>query len=117
MSLLDSPMQHSVRIVPQIHVQDDELGDRVSNLTSDNEPVVCWIQNLSRSDLVEWQKRMSNIGMHVFFNSDVGLEEDDRVEVVKGPLNHVGRTYKVRAYAERSAGFNVLFGAICELDR
>lgn len=117
MSLL-SCLPHKVIRVQQFHLRDDDdVGEIVDDEPSiESDPIACEIQNQSRSEIQEWDKRAGNLRQYVFFNQDVCLEEDDRLEVTVHP-HLAGKELKVIAYEDRSAGRGKVFGAICEVER
>ncbi len=115
MSLLTN-MPHTVDIQrPTYQRKPGDVGELQTN------PVVssglsAWVQNRSRTEITEFQARDQAITDYVFFHEDPGLQIGDRIVVTAGP-SRVGDILTLIATEERSAGFGVLFGALCELER
>ena len=115
MSLLTN-MPHTVEIRrPTYQRKPGDLGELQHNpVKASNVPA--WVQNRSRAELIEFDKRNQKIDEYVFFHEDPELAIGDRIVVTAGP-SRVGDVLKVIAFKDRSAGFGVLFGALCEEER
>lgn len=115
MSLLQQ-MLHRVRIDRLAYARDvDDMGELRTSSTISTD-VHAWVQNASRSEILEYQKRDQEITDRVFFNLRPDLQVGDTVTVLSGP-SRVGQVFKVKAWEERSAGKGVLWGAMCEVER
>ena len=113
MSLLDN-MPHTVRHERNTYTR-DEQGAETEAPEIITAAVEAWVQNATRSEITEFEKRDERVTHKVFFNADQDLRPGDYLVVTAGP-SHVGERLKFQAYSDRSAGLGVLFGAMCELE-
>lgn len=86
------------------------------HLGGDDTPLVCWVQNASSTEILEFQKRDCNITHRVSFRTEADVDLSDKVLVTKGPF--LGKYFTVRTRpVERTAGYGLAWTAFCEIDR
>lgn len=113
MSLLEN-LPHTVRHERSTYARDAVGADTEARITI-TASVEAWVQNASRAEVEEFDKRDERVTHKVFFNSNPSPRVGDHFVVTAGP-SHIGEDLKFQADSDRSAGLGVLFGALCELE-
>lgn len=116
MTLLDN-MPHRCRIDRLRHVSDSlnaTLEEPVE--VPGGADLACWVQNASRAEINEFQKRDQRVTHKVFFPAVPPLRVGDRITITTAEPDILGQVLKFQSAADRSAGLGVLFGAMCELE-
>jgi hypothetical protein len=78
--------------------------------------VKCFIQNMGISDRERWAKAEFNVDTKIYFIDEPPLKEGDFIVITRndqGP-SYIGHTFKFRAIDDSSAGFSVIWKAVCK---
>lgn len=114
MSLLDS-LPHTVSLYRPTTVRDGIGGDREGTAVTIKSSASAWVQNASRQQINDFDKRDELVSHNVFFTTEYSLRPGDYIYVDSGP-SFVDKRLDYVAQSERSAGLGKLFGVICNED-
>lgn len=107
MSLLDD-FPHTVALKRPTSIEDSMASSREGTPVTLKSNEAAWVQNTSRRQIEDFDKRDQQVSHNVFFTTDHDLRPGDFIEVTAGP-SFVGLRLDFAAASDRSAGLGKLF--------
>jgi len=83
----------------------------------DDNPLVCWVQNASSNEIIQWEKRDTIVTHRCNFLTELAIELGDEIRITAGPA-FVSNLFSVRTHpVDRTAGFGLFYTAMVEIER
>ena len=112
MSLLDN-LPHKASITTRTVTTGDMGGERETFPTTAYKDEPCWVQSATAAEIEEWEKRGHAISHKVYFNRDLAMTHDNRIELT-APTRLAGLRLEFRGVMDASAGLGVLYRCVAE---